>query len=211
MEIFDLPLFEMKNLISEILQSNIGNQQNKDLVFTSLSYGVLVNSKIYLIKRAFEICPKDFMIWVDAGINRFYENGVVPIINLSNFPKISNFYGVFEIDLINWARNFKILSAPRNWIQIGSSKRVISGGTFIINGHYVNNLESEFQSFLKNNLRLRLWDTEQVNLLKFAHNRNFYYHVKSIKTVTNILAKSKPNWNSTHLNLLINRVINLFI
>jgi hypothetical protein len=169
-EIEELPLSKFKKEISTINSKMIKNHKSKDLIYRSTEYGILINSKPLFLLNAKDYHDCDFSMWIDAGISRFYPNAKVPkiVVNENFIP--SNYIGIFDIDVKSLLRNFKPFKSPKSWIDYGTSTRVISGGAFLLRTDSLLLFHDFFMKNLLSNLKLGLWDTEQINLLKIMGN-----------------------------------------
>jgi hypothetical protein len=127
-----------------------------------------------------------------------------------SFSKFSKYQGVFQIDLRNWIRNFKIYKSPSNWVSLGSSTRVIGTGIFLLSREVVSELDKVLKKFILGNLRRGIWDTEQVNLFFVLANYRVLYIIQKKNDLTSILDDIfSPNRNKAQN--FYNKVIQLLL
>lgn len=185
LEISELPLFANLKDIKKV-NERYSNYPEADLVNKSDYYGIVINSKIYLLGLAGKISQSSYLLWIDAGISRF-NLGKFPSVPKTDFSKFSKYQAVFQIDIRNWMRNFKILKSPRNWISPGSSSRIIGGGIFLLSREFVPELDNVLKKYILGNLRRGIWDTEQVNLFFVLASYRVLYIIQKKNDLTSIL------------------------
>lgn len=185
LEISDLPLFANLKDIKKV-NERYSNYPKADLVNKSDYYGIVINSKIYLLGLAGKISQSPYLLWIDAGISRF-NLGKFPSVPKTDLSKFSKYQAVFQIDIRNWMRNFKILKSPRNWISPGSSCRIIGSGIFLLSREFVPELDNVLKKYILGNLRRGIWDTEQVNLFFVLATYRVLYIIQKKNDLTSIL------------------------
>jgi hypothetical protein len=208
LEISELPLFAHLKNIKKVNERYLIYPE-ADLVNKSDYYGIVVNSKIHLLALAGKISKSPYLLWIDAGISRF-NLGKFPSMPNTSFTKFSKYQGVFQIDLRNWIRNFKIYKSPSNWVSLGSSTRVIGTGIFLLSREFVSELDKVLKKFILGNLRRGIWDTEQVNLFFVLANYRVLYIIQKKNDLTSILdGIFSPNRNKAQN--FYNKVIQLLL
>jgi hypothetical protein len=201
----DLPLYKYRKEIENISNIRSIKNHNKDLVFKLPDYGLVINSKTFFLNEASMISDKEYLIWMDAGISRFFP-GLESRKIIPKQIRLSNAYDyVFQIDLKNWIKNYRFLTLPINWIRIGSSQRVISGAMFVCRSRSAGHLNKEFVQKVIDSLHDSKWDTEQVFLFKIMHDLRVYYLIQNRDRIINFLPE-KPN----KINLFVSKVIHFF-
>jgi hypothetical protein len=197
LEISDLPLFANLKDIKEV-NEKYSNCPEADLVNKSDHYGIVINSKIHLLALAGKISESPYLLWIDAGISRF-NLGKFPSVPKKDFSKFSKYQAVFQIDIRNWLRNFRVFKSPSNWISPGSSTRVIGSGIFLLSREFVPELDKVLMKYVLENLRLGIWDTEQVNLFFVLASYRILYIIQKKNDLTLILDNIfSPNKVTAH-------------
>jgi hypothetical protein len=158
---------------------------------------------------AAKISPSPYLLWIDAGISRF-NLGKFPSVPKTDFSKFSKYQAVFQIDIRNWIRNFKIFKSPRNWISPGSSSRIIGGGIFLLSREFVPELDKVLEKYILGNLRKGIWDTEQVNLFFVLSSYRVLYIIQKKNDLTSILDNICSS-NKIKGQTFYNKAIHLFL
>ncbi len=198
LEISELPLFANLKDIKKV-NERYSNYPEADLVNKSDYYGIVINSKIHLLALATKISQSPYLLWIDAGISRF-NLGKFPSEPKTGFSKFSKYQAVFQIDIRNWIRNFKMFKTPNHWILPGSSSRIIGGGIFLLSREFVPELDEVLKKYILGNLRRGIWDTEQVNLFFVLASYRVLYIIQKKNDLTSILNNIfNPNKNSTQV------------
>jgi hypothetical protein len=208
LEMSELPLFENLKEIKKV-NERYSSCPEADLVNKSDYYGIVINSKIHLLALASKISKSPYLLWIDAGISRF-NFGKFPSIPKMGLSKFSKYQAVFQIDLRNWIRSFKVFKSPSNWILPGSSSRVIGAGIFLLSREFIPELDRTFMKYVLGNLRKGIWDTEQVNLFFVLANYRVLYIIQKKNNLTSILddilSPNRIKWQSIY-----NRTIHFFM
>lgn len=208
LEISELPLFANLKDIKKV-NERYSIYPEADLVNKSDYYGIVINSKIYLLGLAGKISQSPYLLWIDAGISRF-NLGKFLSVPKTDFSKFSKYQAVFQIDIRNWIRNFKILKSPRNWISPGSSSRIIGAGIFLLSREFVPELDKVLKRYILGNLRRGIWDTEQMNLFFVLGSYRVLYIIQKKNDLTSILDNIfSPN--KIKGQTFYNKVIHLFL
>ena len=133
-----------------------------DITFKLSSYGLLQFAKFEL---AAEIAQNsEAVIWVDAGISRFVKK-----VDLERFSKSVNFEledgsdYIFEADIRN---NLKLGALAIRDAEVGSCRRIISGGSFLVRCKSLPRLQQLIFEGLEDWTTRGIWDNEQVMLRK---------------------------------------------
>lgn len=199
----ELPIYSEKSQIQSVINSMRNLSDHQDLVFKNIDYGILINSKPFFMKLASLLTRSDFMLWVDAGISRFYENDRIHPIILKRNVIPADCVGILDIDLKNLMRNYKVNKRPLDWIDFGSSTRIVSGGAFLIRTTCIETFYDSFAVNLHENLKVGLWDTEQVNLFKLAGSHKFYFSTVANSSPISILKSYDfGNWEKLFFKIL---------
>ena len=169
----DLPIAIKKREIGNCLNKAKIKNKDLDLVYKSVNYGIVVNSKPYFMKVAASLTESDLILWVDAGISRFYKGEKLPMLEISSELLPNGYFGIFDCDFRNLFRQARFFTLPINWIKYGSSHRVISGGLILVRSSHIEDFYEIYMATLMKNLSLGYWDTEQVNLYKAFIGKKF--------------------------------------
>jgi hypothetical protein len=207
----ELPLFNYRDQIKHAVSIIKKTSATKDLVFSSIDYGIVVNSKPYLMLKAAELHQSEFTLWVDAGISRFYPRNQVPDIKFHKDFIPQKYIGMVDFDARNFIRNINILKMPKHWISYGSSTRIISAGAILLRTNVINEFLFKFMQNLLKNLDNNLWDTEQISILKVLRNFQFLYLIIGKKIPVSILRVFNNNIVYKYRILLFSWMINKII
>jgi hypothetical protein len=187
-ELSSLPLFKYYSEITAAIGKIGKDSPTKDLVHRIPEYGIVINSKLYLLNKASLETQSEFMIWIDAGISRFLTEDELEqwCINLPRLnPSVD---GIFQIDIQNWLRQFKLEFPPSKWIKFNSSTRVISGGAFVLRRVMSNSFSEEFDAILMERLSRGFWDTEQMFYFYLLKKFKIKYAIQKINQPISIFA-----------------------
>jgi hypothetical protein len=134
-----------------------------DITFRLPEYGLVQLAKFELAEKVFEMTNTDSVLWVDAGISRF-----VPVpLNTNNFQDFSRillksrYDYFFEIDT---RRNWNPLKIKLNRPGIGSSRRIVAGGSFWMRSRNIEALSLSAFNYAKGWVEAGVWDNEQILL-----------------------------------------------
>jgi hypothetical protein len=133
-----------------------------DITFQLPAYALLQFSKFEFAVHLDN--PHRSVLWVDAGISRFIEN-----VDMSNLHRNvetlldEGYDALFEIDIKN---NFELRTLSIKDSEVGSCRRVISGGSFWIRASYLEEIQSTIFKEMQEWLFSEIWDNEQVMLRK---------------------------------------------
>jgi hypothetical protein len=133
-----------------------------DITFQLPAYALLQFSKFEFAKLLNN--PHQSVLWVDAGISRFIKH--IDVDNLhQNVDSLLNegYDALFEIDIKN---NFDFRALSLKDSEVGSCRRVISGGSFWIRTSYLEKIQSPIFQVMQEWLFSEIWDNEQVMLRK---------------------------------------------
>ena len=187
-EIDDLAMNYRKDEIREICKAYL-LEGKEDLVYKLPDYGVVVASKFELLDRARTLTDASYYLWVDIGLTRFINMKSIA----NNDPlemKDLDRSVYFEVDLrrnlivSRFLRNKGILRVP----NIGSSRRVVGTGSFLVKSNYVNPLSKLVRKLLDDWIDSSYWDTEQVaigHLIRQIPSLSF--HIKKRSSPTSFL------------------------
>jgi hypothetical protein len=192
----DLELYKYRVEISNICSSYIKKGRN-DLVYRLPEYGILVQSKFQLMRIAQSMSRAEYFMWVDIGLTRFLDNSFDKA-ELREENLQLNCDSYFEIDLkgnlvpLQFFTCKGLLRLPK----IGTSKRVVGAGLFIVNNSYLSEFCEKVNELQQKWISRNLWDTEQVLLaLVVRLIPKVTFHLKKPKSSTSILEifTTEPN------------------
>jgi hypothetical protein len=179
-ELSSLPLSKYYSEIAAAIGKIGEDCPKKDLVHRVPEYGIVINSKLHLLNRASLETQSEFMIWIDAGISRFFTEDELAQWRI-NLPRLNpSIDGIFQIDIRNWLRQIELRFPPSKWIEFNSSTRVISGGIFVLRRVMSNSFSQEFDKILLERLSRGAWDTEQMFFFYLLKKFNIKYAIQKI-------------------------------
>ena len=174
-EISSLPFSQYQSDINSIIQNFGINTESKDLVHRTSEYGIIINSKLHFLEIASKQTNAQFLVWIDAGVTRFFQDSEIDRFKL-NLPTLSpSIDGIFQIDALNWMRQRKLSFPPSSWIKVNHSTRIISGGIFIIRTEKAPFFSLNFERIVLQSLRQGSWDTEQMYFFFLLSNFRIKY------------------------------------
>ena len=134
-----------------------------DITFKLPKYALMQIAKFELGVEATSITASESVLWVDAGISRFlrmaHSSGQVSLFAERLLGSSTDFY--FEVDT---RRNIDFLRIRLRKHPLGTSKRVIAGGSFWIKGSQVEELNNAVLKCARRWLDEGVWDNEQLIL-----------------------------------------------
>jgi hypothetical protein len=157
----DLKFFQFLEPVSVILKSYLPDSPN-DVTFRLPSYSLMQFSKFELGCLLLKDLEGGSVLWVDAGISRFFNKSQIQNGSLMAFtPILNEFDLILEIDL---RKNLKLLKMRIKESRIGSCRRIISGTSFWANHKAINELYQKSISTASEWIESGIWDNEQVML-----------------------------------------------
>lgn len=159
--LMELRTFTNKPRVEEILH-DFKPISPEDITFKLPSYALLQFAKFEFAESLTE--STDSVIWVDAGLSRFLKK--IDYLQFARNIKSELDQGVdyiFEVDIKN---NLKLSSMAIKDAEVGSCKRIVSGGSFLIRSASLPILQENIETLLKQWLDFGVWDNEQVMLRK---------------------------------------------
>lgn len=162
LELESLRTFGLLPRLSAVLE-NFTPKAAADITFRLPEYGLVQLAKFELAEKVFEMTNADSVLWVDAGISRFIP---VPL-NINNLQDFSMFLlksrydYFFEIDT---RRNWNPLKIKLNRPGVGTSRRIVAGGSFWIRSHNIHSISLSAFNYAKSWVEAGIWDNEQILL-----------------------------------------------
>jgi len=133
----------------------------RDIAFKLPNYGMLVMSKLEMMKRAASETDADGLIWIDAGLSRFLPDltGAVPRIDASQLQGLR--VGVNATQHLT--QHMRLGRLPRR--MVGTCLTLVSGGDFYVARNFAAELSDRLDFMVETEwLPNGRWDNEQVAL-----------------------------------------------
>ncbi|MCH8467114.1 MAG: hypothetical protein LAT78_11190 [Roseinatronobacter sp.] len=156
----DLAMFAHRARVEEILATS-STLNRKDISYQLSDYGMMVMSKIDLMKRAAKLVESDYLLWLDAGLCRF-----IPDLREANIIRSAE-----DIDgasmLLNTTYYFsqrqRLGKIPK--VTVNGARALMMAGDLFIAHDFVDELEARFRFMVETEwLPNGLWSNEQVAL-----------------------------------------------
>jgi len=154
----DLTMFTHRARIEEIVSTST-TVNRRDISFHVAEYGMIVMSKLEIVKRAAAETDADFLVWVDAGLSR-----IIPDLG-DGIVKVT----ASELDGVNFGLNTTLHLAQRMRIgkfprrMVGTTLAMMSAGDFIVARSFAEELSDRLDFMVQTEwLPAGLWDNEQV-------------------------------------------------
>ena len=201
-----LQAFELSNKVEDVIK-DFSTKSSDDITFKLPSYALMQMAKFQLALDACSISNSESVLWVDAGISRFLGMDYVPN-QISRFAErllsaSVDYY--FEVDT---RRNIDLWRMRFKQHSLGSSKRVIAGGSFWIKGSRVEELNDKVLECAAKWLEEGVWDNEQLVLREIIPTMqgNFRFIRKGRRETAQVARSMIENdWgNCTSLNTIMN-------
>lgn len=159
MEFSALPLHNQKEALNSICHNYLELGSN-DLVYKSVAYGILVNSKLYFLAIASKQVKAKYYQWVDVGTSRFVSQRIQ-----FSYPETAQ-KSYFVLDISSLLRQVLVKRSLnyQKLVPIGTSVRVLSGLGFAIPASILEETLDQYGNFLLQVIHRGSWDTEQVLL-----------------------------------------------
>lgn len=157
----DLKFFQLLEPVSNLLHSFLPESPS-DVTFQLPTYSLMQFSKFELGCLLLKDTDSGSVLWVDAGISRFFNTQQQEKkLKESFFPIFDEFDLLLEIDL---RRNFDFLRMRIKKSRIGSCRRVISGTSFWANSKAIREIYDKSIITTNEWIAKGVWDNEQVML-----------------------------------------------
>jgi hypothetical protein len=180
-----LSINQRRDEIEEICKSYLF-EGKEDLVYKLPDYGIVVASKFELLDKARLLRAASYYLWVDIGLTRFLD---MESVKKKNFLEINdlNRSVYFEVDLRRnlMITQFLLQKGLLRIPNIGSSRRVIGTGSFLVKSDYVSQLNKLIKNLLDDWIDNSFWDTEQValgHLIRQIPNLSFHTNKRNSPT-----------------------------
>ena len=156
----ELPMFAHKDRVTGILATSRAVNR-KDISFKLAEYGMLVMSKIGLMKRAATLSEADHLLWLDAGLSRFLPDLTEATVARS----AADLDGVSILLSTSYhlSQRQRIGKIPHR--TVGSTLSLMSAGDFLLARGFAGELDARFRFMVETEwLPEGRWDNEQVAL-----------------------------------------------
>lgn len=154
----DLNMFKHGDRIQDIV-ANSPTVNRRDVSFNIPEYGMIVMSKLEMIKRAAEISDADFLVWIDAGLSRFIPDLGDGKIKVGEADLKGVNLGITTT--LHLAQRMRIGKFPRK--MVGRTLAMMSAGDFIVRREFAQELSDRMDFLVETEwLPSGLWDNEQV-------------------------------------------------
>lgn len=154
----DLTMFRHGERIQEIV-ANSQTVNRRDISFNVPEYGMIVMSKLDLMKRASKETDADFLLWADAGVCRFIPDlgdGKLKVAK-ADFDGMN--FGLSTT--LHLAQRARIGKFPRR--MVGRTLAMMSAEDFIVARSFAEELSDRMDFLVQEEwLPAGLWDNEQV-------------------------------------------------
>lgn len=154
----DLTMFRHRERIEEIVATS-PNVNRRDIAFNIPEYGMVVMSKLELVKRASNETNADFLVWVDAGLSRFIPDLGDGKLKVTKADLQGVNFGLTTT--LHLAQRMRIGKFPRK--MVGRTLAMMSAGDFIVARDFAQELSDRLDFLVETEwLPAGLWDNEQV-------------------------------------------------
>lgn len=154
----DYAMFGHKERIEEICASS-PHVHPRDIAFKLPVYGMLVMSKLEMMKRAADETDAEGLLWMDAGLSRYLPDltGAVPVIGAEELKDIS--IGIHAT--AHLAQFIRLGRLPR--YVVGNCLAQIAAGDIYVRRDFASELSDRLQFMVETEwLPNDRWDNEQV-------------------------------------------------
>lgn len=155
----DFPLFRHRARVNQICAESPRVNRN-DLTFKLPEYGILVMSKFEMIRRAAEQSDADGLLWMDAGLSRFFDSTMDLSIARGFAERLRN----SKVAVTMNKRLVKAMTWRRlSTDYIGTSTDLINAGDIYVRRAFASDLARQIEAMVESEwLPNGLWDNEQV-------------------------------------------------
>lgn len=154
----DLTMFGHRARIEEIVATS-QTVNRRDISFNVPEYGMIVMSKLEMMKRAAKQTGADFLVWIDAGLSRVIPDLGDDIVKVSASELEGVAFGLNTT--LHLAQRMRIGKFPRR--MVGTTLAMMSAGDFIVARDFAEELSDRMDFMVEQEwLPAGLWDNEQV-------------------------------------------------
>ena len=154
----DLTMFGHRARIEEIVATS-QTVNRRDISFHVAEYGMIVMSKLELMKRAASETDADYLIWIDAGHCRMIPDLGDGTIKVTAADLEGIKFGLYTT--YHLAQRMRIGKFPRR--MVGTTLAMMSAADFIVARDYAEELSDRMDFMVEQEwLPSGLWDNEQV-------------------------------------------------
>lgn len=153
-----LTMFRHGDRIREIVATSMAVNR-RDIAFTIPEYGMIVMSKLEMVKRAARETDADFLVWIDAGLSRFIPDLGDGKIKIDSADLEGVNFGFTRT--LHLAQRMRIGKFPRR--MVGTTLAMMSAGDFIVARNFAEELSDRMDFLVETEwLPQGLWDNEQM-------------------------------------------------
>jgi len=154
----DLTMFRHRERIEEIVATS-QSVNRRDVAFNIPEYGMVVMSKLELVKRASKETDADYLVWIDAGLSRFIPDLGDGKLKVTKADLEGVNLGLTTT--LHLAQRMRIGKFPRR--MVGRTLAMMSAGDFIVARSFAEELSDRMDFLVETEwLPAGLWDNEQV-------------------------------------------------
>lgn len=154
----DLTMFRHRDRIEHIVATS-QTVNRRDIAFNVPEYGMMVMSKLELVKRAASQTDADFLVWIDAGLNRVIPDLGDGIVKVTAADLQGVTFGLNTT--LHLAQRMRIGKLPRR--MVGTTLAMMSAGDFIVARSFAEELSDRMDFMVETEwLPAGRWDNEQV-------------------------------------------------
>ena len=153
--------FSWSRQVESICRHSRAIRTRRDIAFLLPAYGMMVNSKIYALQDAEKRTDADVLLWLDAGISRFFADDLAGCrVDEAFADDLSRAPMAFVADPL-LARAMKRSAAPREFV--GTAAKLMSGGDIAVSSRHVDRLADAVTRMVEDDwLPNGIWDNDQT-------------------------------------------------
>jgi hypothetical protein len=154
----DLTMFRHRARIEQIVATS-QTVNRRDIAFNIPEYGMMVMSKLELVKRAASQTDADYLVWIDAGLNRVIPDLGDGIVKVTAADLEGVTFGLNTT--LHLAQRMRIGKFQRR--MVGTTLAMMSAGDFIVARSFAEELSDRMDFMVEQEwLPAGLWDNEQI-------------------------------------------------
>ena len=154
----DLTMFRHRARIEEIVATS-QTVNRRDISFHVAEYGMIVMSKLELLKRAAKLTDAEYLVWIDAGHCRRYPDFGDRTVKVTDADFAGMRFGLHTT--LHLAQRMRIGKFQRR--MVGTTLAMMSAADFIVARDFAEELSDRMDFMVQTEwLPAGLWDNEQV-------------------------------------------------
>jgi hypothetical protein len=153
--------FSWSRQVESICRHSRAIRTRRDIAFLLPAYGMMVNSKIYALQDAAKRTDADVLLWLDAGISRFFADDLAGCRIDEGFgAKLASAPITFTADPI-LARALETGKSGHRYV--GTCTKLMGGTDIAVSRHHVDRVAEAITCMIEDEWLPRgLWDNDQV-------------------------------------------------